>query len=120
MKGWASFKYRDFYDVPRMLIVHGENSVFLFDSRFDDTKDDYDKHYEVYLMPRISEERLRGDWRGLHNLAIRHLGRVSVGSVEFDRTKRKELNLAVISHLCQNGSRPLRQAPPDGRGKEGE
>ena len=99
MSAWAGIQYRDFYDVPRMFLTQTETAVYLFDSRFSDVNDEYDDHYEVYLMPKNDEMHTRSDWRGLEKLAIRHLGRVKVSSVEFDNSKRKEVNLDVLAKI---------------------
>ena len=38
---WATIRYRDFYDIPRIFIVTLNGKLFLFDCAFDDEIDDY-------------------------------------------------------------------------------
>jgi hypothetical protein len=56
---WASFQYREFYDVPRQIIVRHRGRTFLLDCRFDETRDDYDRDYEVFDFPDLAPDLLR-------------------------------------------------------------
>ena len=35
MAGWIPIRYRDFYDVPRAVVVEFRGKLYLFDSLFD-------------------------------------------------------------------------------------
>jgi len=97
METWGPIQYRDFYDVPRIFIVKYENSTLLFDSPFDDITDEYTQEYSVYLIHNPSKDDLQGDWKVLVSKAERLLGRVPVSKVQFDLTKRKEINLEIFA-----------------------
>jgi len=88
--------YRDFYDVPRIFLARHGNQLYLFDCPFDEGLDDYPSHYEVYAMPTLSEQELAGSWEELSQKARTHLGHVSVNAVDFDETKRHDIDGTII------------------------
>jgi hypothetical protein len=96
---YTTIQYRDFYDVPRIFVARSTNETFLFDSRFDDLKDEYDTEYTVFLMPMLSDGELTGDWKSLKERAIRLLGTIPVSEVQFDSTKRKQVDLNILGKL---------------------
>jgi hypothetical protein len=67
---WRVIEYREFHDVPRMIVATNEEGAFLFRSRFDDQLDEYVAHYEVYRLPESALENLSGSWVGLEQRAI--------------------------------------------------
>jgi hypothetical protein len=96
---WLSIRHRDFYDVPRLVVVEYQGVVYVFDSPFDDELDDYPDHYTVYRLPRSELRRLdAASWEGLA-AAGEELGRIPVADVEFDATRRERLNAAVFGRL---------------------
>jgi hypothetical protein len=99
MPKWTPFTYRDFYDVPRAIIVSDSQRTYFFDCPFDEQRDDYPPDYDVYLMPSLSQSELSGSWISFKERAIRRLGRVSVSSVGFDESRRREINLEVFEHV---------------------
>jgi hypothetical protein len=60
MAQWLYAQYRDFYDLPRMIVARSDLATFLFYSRFEETADEYAGCYEVYRMPSLSENVLAG------------------------------------------------------------
>jgi hypothetical protein len=96
---WATIRYRDFYDIPRIFITAHDGKQYLFDCPFDDDLDDYSDRYRVYQLPAISEDDLEGSWERLPERAVRLLGVVPVAEVQFDPTKRQRLDTAVIEAL---------------------
>ena len=59
-------------------------------------RDDYEKAYKVFLMPDLSNEDLAGSWDDLSIKAKRFLGEIPISDVEFDATRRKEVNLDIL------------------------
>ena len=99
MPKWTPFSYREFYDVPRAIVAsHGERTYF-FDCPFDEQRDDYGTDYDVYLMPSLSDSELSGSWESLRERAVRRLGRVSVSSVRFDKSHRREIDLEILEQI---------------------
>jgi hypothetical protein len=47
MEDWSHISYRDFWDVPRMVLAKRGDETFLFYSRFDEAADSHTDHYEV-------------------------------------------------------------------------
>lgn len=98
-EGWLSVRYRDFYDLPRLVAVEYHGYIYLFDSEFDDEVDDYVDHFTVYRLPQSALARLDDrSWADLSS-AGEEVGRVAVADVEFDGTKRKSLNDSVFERL---------------------
>jgi hypothetical protein len=88
----AQIRYREFYDVPRIFLVRIGERDLLFTGLFDESLDEYPDFYDVYLMPPLGEDELRGSWVNLHEKATRRLGRIPVTEVGFDTTRRKEID----------------------------
>jgi len=96
---WATIRYRDFYDVPRIFITTHNGKLYLFDCPFNDELDDYSDSYRVYRLPAISEDELQGSWERLPKRAVNLLGEVPVIDVQFDTTKRNSINTTVLEEL---------------------
>jgi len=91
------FQYREFYDVPRCLIVHYQRSLILLQSTFDEQLDDYESDYSVYRLPDSVEEALLGDsWKFLDDVSKTFIGRIPVSAVRYDSTKREGLDPACL------------------------
>ena len=92
MSTWTGFTYRGFHDVPRAVVVPLPSGPrILLVSKFDEDLDDYDDHYNVYLLPE--DVALDGSWDRLCDDASRVIGRVRVADVRFDPSRRQELDL---------------------------
>jgi hypothetical protein len=99
MSHWATIKYREFWDVPRIFLVQHQGKLFLFDCPFDEATEDYPDQYRVYILPELTDDELAGSWDKLSSQATRFLGEVPVNSVLFDPTKRKEIDTKVLDDL---------------------
>lgn len=95
----AKISYREFYDVPRVFIIHHRGLNLLFDSKFDESRDDYLPDYEVYVLPANFDEQREASWQDLPSIATKHVGRIPVGAIVFDTTKRAEIDTAVVDRL---------------------
>lgn len=96
---WSKIRYRDFHDVPRIFITSHNRELYLFDSPFDEERDDYSDRYQVHQLPATSEDELRGSWEHLPERAAIALGAVPVAEVRFDTTKRDSIDTAVLEEL---------------------
>ena len=70
MSDWSQIMYRDFWDVPRMVVARRGDEMFLFYSRFDESADCHTNHYEVLVLPLLSEQQLQGSWDDLEGLVL--------------------------------------------------
>ena len=52
------FKYVDFYDVPRTIVLRYKGKFLLLQSAFEDQIDDYAESYSVYELPESVESSL--------------------------------------------------------------
>ncbi len=98
MRNFVSFRYGSFYDVPRSVVLSYRERYFFLDSPFDENADEYPDHYSVYLFPasiRIAAESSSWDFaRDLKSLI--YLGSVKISDCDFDKSKRKQLDAAVL------------------------
>ncbi|MGH9117576.1 MAG: hypothetical protein ACRD0A_06775 [Acidimicrobiales bacterium] len=98
-KHWLPIRYRDFYDVPRAVVVEFKRELFLFDSLFDADLDEYESFYAVYRLPGELRHEIDGmSWTDLGQRGTR-LGSVDVAAVEFDSTRRRAINESVFENL---------------------
>jgi hypothetical protein len=84
--------------VPRTFVVTVPDGLIVFDSPFDEARDDYDTDYTVYFLPWSEAKRLHGSWRGLV-AGIEPLGRVPIAEVEFDKTRRVAVRTALLERF---------------------
>jgi len=91
--------YREFYDVPRMIIVSHCGLKLLLDCKFDESLDEYPTAYKVYALPLEVDESTLRSWDKLPQEATKYLGEIPVGQVIFDSTKRAEIDTASLDTL---------------------
>jgi hypothetical protein len=96
---WRPFVYREFYDVPRALVVCEKTRCLLFLALFDDEMDEYRASYDVYELPNLTEAELKGSWENFEQKTIRKLGKVAVAEARFDETKRRQIDLEILESL---------------------
>jgi hypothetical protein len=99
MSTWADINYRGFWDVPRIFFVRHDGRLYLFDCAFDDEVEDYPETYAVYEMPELTDADYAGSWVHLADNAVRRLGEVPLDQVQFDPTKRRQINTAIFAAL---------------------
>ena len=95
----TSFIYRDFYDVPRMIILRLKGLLILLDSPFDTEADEYSDRYRVFVLPNLPQEELEGSWENLSSKSTKFLGQIPIRNVVFDPTLRKEIDTGLIDQL---------------------
>jgi hypothetical protein len=98
---FARIVYRDFYDVPRVLIVMIGRKRLLLESVFDEKADDYSESYQVYRLEDDFEPPV-GSWEMLAGQAIGHIGAIPVRAVEFDSTLRQSIRLTTLQSFVSN------------------
>jgi hypothetical protein len=67
------FKYIDFYDVPRFLLLKYRDHLFLLASYFDEEKDDYDDNYSIDILPSWVEQICRWYTQSKSDLEFHYL-----------------------------------------------
>jgi len=94
------FRYVDFYDVPRAIVLRYRGKLLLLDSPFDDDLDEYPDSYSVYELPESAETSLaKGTWLFLENARSACMGQIPVNAVRFDSTKRKALDPSILDQI---------------------
>jgi len=66
-----------------MVIAQRGHETYLFYSRFDESTDSHMDHYEVWLMPSLTEQQLQGSWVGLERLALSRLPDIGIRDLPF-------------------------------------
>ena len=95
---WRDFIYREFWDYPREILFRYKNTYYL-KSPFDDNADEYPDIYTLYLMPDLKADVISGSWINLEKIAINTLGRIPIGNVTFDETRRKKIDIGFLSSI---------------------
>jgi hypothetical protein len=92
-------RYRDFYDIPRAVVVEWGGQTWLFDCLYDYDVDDYESEYTVYRLPEEVAEKVDSvSWTDLGHLGER-VGAVPTARVSFDPTKREALDAEIFEEL---------------------
>ena len=92
----AIVTYRDFYDVPRLILATDERAHFwILDNQFDDDADAYSPDYAVYFAGREAESAQVAFARHAASGASTKdfAASVSLQQVEFNQTRRQKLLL---------------------------
>lgn len=100
MSEMIPFRYGGFWDVPRFIVLRYRGKALLLESPFDESLDEYPDDYAVYELPNQTEwsELPQGSW--IRDNTPRFLiGRIPIGKVVFDPTKRKSLDSGCIDAL---------------------
>lgn len=108
---WLPIRYRDFYDIPRAVVVEWQGGLYLFDCPFDVDADQYPAVYDVVRLPE--HVRANIDEISWTDLARRgHLiGSVPTTAVEFDESRRRLMNPAVFRVLEAGRRNPRPEVP---------
>lgn len=98
---WLPFHYRDFYDVPRAVLVLRDGDWYFLDSPFIDAVDEYSDKYSVYKLPAgVNNPANDSDWSALTG-AGDLIGAVPVNRVRFDETRRRFISDNLFEMLGQ-------------------
>lgn len=84
--------YRDFHDVPRLILARDTNgSDWILDCPFDDSTDEYSQEYSVYFVGDdiLASGRVFDSWAVKSASAF--AGSIAVRQVQFDSSRREEL-----------------------------
>jgi hypothetical protein len=97
------FQYVEFYDVPRCITLRYRKRLYLLQSAFDESLDDYPATYSIYVLPESVEDSLKkGSWEFLSTMQITCIGQVQISEVRFDSSKRKELDASFLDRFITN------------------
>ena len=100
LSNMVPFRYVEFYDVPRAIVLRYKGKLLLLDSPFDDKLDDYSDSYSVYELPESVEPSLaEGSWLFLESARLACVGQIPVKAVRFDSTRRKALDPSVLDNI---------------------
>jgi hypothetical protein len=94
-------EYGDFYDLPHQIVVERQGVLYALDCPFDDDADDYSSHYAVFRLPDTAR-KLAAQWFSPWDAVLRlgeRVGRIPVGSVQFDATDRYAMHEDALKHL---------------------
>ena len=98
-RSWVRFRYCEFYDVPRYIVLRYNNRCFFLESPFDDAADDYSPDYVVYLFPEsVLEVPQTFGFLDDRNL-LTCIGRLPVKDVQFDSSVRKALDASALDRF---------------------
>jgi len=107
MNQMAKFSYRDFYDVPRMIILNHKGRKVLLDCKFDDALDEYPPTYKVYILPQEINEFGETSWESMPTRATKYVGEIEVKQLILDHSKRAEMDTGIIDELLSKEGSPM-------------
>lgn len=88
----AIVEYRDFRDVPRVILVAGGPGYWMLNASFDDELDDFSPDYALSFAGSDREQaRTSFDRVCKGQMTADVVDRIACGRVEFDPTRRREL-----------------------------
>ena len=94
------FRYVDFWDVPRVILVGFRDRMLLLQSAFNEELDDYDSNYSIYELSAEARSLAEsGSWKFMERQDLKHLGEIPVNKVQFDSTNRKTLDSTALEDL---------------------
>jgi hypothetical protein len=94
------FRYLEFWDVPRLILVRYRDKLFLLGSYFDDALDDYAEDYIIEIVPPWVEQRIaESSLTVLEEIERQAIGTVPVKDVVFDETRRKFLDPSFLDRF---------------------
>jgi len=96
------FEYRDFWDVPRLIVCTVVGIEILLDSEFDESTNGYASDYKVYAMPPALDLDRLPPGAEVPTEEARYLGSIPVSAIEFDPSKRKEMDAGPLLSLLRN------------------
>jgi hypothetical protein len=98
---WLAITYREFYDIPRTVLVEYEGDTYLLDCPFDERADAYPDEFAVYSLPEATAKAAREPTSSWIDLAKSGTfrGRVPVEQVRFDESRRRFLDSEVFRFL---------------------
>jgi hypothetical protein len=97
----VAFEYRDFWEVPRLIVCTVEGIVLLLDSEFDESLAEYASRYKVYAMPPEMDLDAPSSSEELPASLPEYLGSIPVSSIEFDPSLRKEMEAEPLLELLR-------------------
>jgi hypothetical protein len=97
----VAFEYRDFWEVPRLIVCTVGAIEILLDSEFDETTNEYASHYKVYAMPPELDPNTPDASEELLSAEAEYLGSIPVDAIEFDPSKKIEMDAAPLLGLLQ-------------------
>ena len=103
----AKFNYRDFYDVPRMIILNHKGQKVLLDCKFDDSLDEYPSTYKVYILPQDINELGETSWESMPTRAVKYVGEIAVKQLILDHSKRAAMDTSIIDELLSKEGSPV-------------
>jgi hypothetical protein len=89
----------EFYDLPHLIFCNVNGAELLLHSHFDDNLDDYVPYYRVYELPAPRPPSPVWSWEAFPLSEAKLIGTIPVATLEFDETKRNELNAAPLLEL---------------------
>ena len=94
------FIYSGFFDRPLAFVVWHSGAQYLFwRGFFDDDLDDYPRNYEVYRLPGLTNDVIRGGGVSLPERAIDKVASVPFDVIVFDPTNRRWIDSAIFATL---------------------
>lgn len=104
------FEFRDFWEVPRLIVCTVHGIELLLDSEFDETSDSYAPEYKVYQMPPELPPDQAASWANPDAPKPVYLGSIPISDLEFDPSLREQLESQPLIDLLERRRKETRKA----------
>lgn len=95
-------RYREFYDVPRAIVVEFDKQLYFLDCKFDNDADDYSQYYDVFNLVGVELADLDDlDWSTLPERGDK-IGQMAVANVRFDESRRKYIDGSELKQVIDS------------------
>ena len=98
---WAPFRYGEYWDYPRVLLVEFDGALHLLDSPFDEVADDYPQTYTIKVLTATPAS---DTWLGLGD-EVYPVGSLPITTALFDATRRRQIRVDLVRAAIQQGPR---------------
>lgn len=95
---WIDFEYRDFWEVPRLIVFTVGAAEYMLDSEYDEATGSYAAEYKLYRMPPIPDPHAPAPEVEEER---RLLGSIPVAELAFDETRRQRFDDAPLRALMR-------------------
>jgi len=94
---WIPIRYREFYDIPRAIVITWSGETYFLDCPFDDSLDDYPNSFTVYRLPESLAMCIDScSWNNLARQGV-PVGVVEAEEIDFDSTRRRMMRFRSFS-----------------------
>lgn len=99
MNSFVSIIYSGFWDRPLGFVTQYRDHQFYFHREFDESADEYEDSYKIFLLPNLLNSEITTLWGNLQQKTTRYLGQIPVKEVIFDPSFRTSVSIDTLDNI---------------------